>query len=193
MFDATRSKLKTWLIGGIGTGAALAVGGALGVFDALQKPVAVLEPGRAVETGPWIVRPLRAYTVDNAIYGLPLKSGQKALVFEAELTNRTAASSKDYFTTFQTAAEMGEKPYIVLVRDASMSPELQPGLPERMAYIWTLPETSPAPSQLVLAVNGKVYKQRDNLYGAPGWYNEHAVGAVSMPVGSGPNTPDAKS
>ncbi|MFE0016627.1 hypothetical protein ACFWXH_17385 [Mesorhizobium sp. NPDC059054] len=192
MFGSARSKLKAWIVGGIGTIAALAVGGALGAFDAIQKPAVVLEPGQPVETGPWVVRPLRAYTVDKGVYGLPLKAGEKALVFEAEMTNRTAISSKDYFTTFRSTGGTDEKPFVVLVRDSTMSPALQPGLSERMAYVWGLPAGATPPDRFVLAVNGEIYKQRDNLYGAPGWYNEHVIGTVAMAVGIGPDTPDAK-
>lgn len=192
MFGSARSKLKAWIAGGIGTFAALAVGGALGMFDAVQKPVIVLEPGQPVETGPWEVRPLRAYTVDKGVYGLPLKAGEKALVFEAEMKNRTALSSKDYFTTFKATGGTDDRPYIVLVRDSSMSPALQPGLPERMAYVWGLPAGATPPERLVLAVNGEIYKKRDNLYGVPGWYNEHVIGTVAMPVGAGPDTPDIR-
>lgn len=190
MFGGAGSKLKAWMFGGIGTFAALAVAGALGAFKALEKPVVMLEPGRPVETGPWIVKPLRAYTVDKGVYGLPLKAGEKAIVFEAEMTNRTALSSKDYFTTFRSAGGTDDKPYVVLVRDATMSPALQPGLPERMAYVWGLPEGVAPPRQFVLAVNGEVYKRQDNLYGLPGWYNQHVIGTVAMPVGAGPDTPD---
>lgn len=192
MFGSARSKLKAWIVGGIGTIAALAVGGVLGAFDAIQKPAVVLEPGQPVETGPWVVRPLRAYTVDKGVYGLPLKAGEKALVFEAEMTNRTAVSSKDYFTTFQSTGGTDDKPFVVLVRDSTMSPALQPGLPERMAYIWGLPADATTPDRFVLAVNGEIYKRRDNLYGVPGWYNEHVIGTVAMSVGTGPDTPDAK-
>lgn len=192
MFGGAGSKLKAWILGGIGTFAALAVGGALGAFDTLEKPVVVLEPGQTIETGPWKVKPLRAYTVDKGIYGLPLKAGEKAIVFEAEMTNRTALSSKNYFTTFQSPGGTDDKPFVVLVRDATMSPALQPGLPERMAYVWAVPTGAVPPERFVVAVNGKIHKQRDNLYGVPGWYNEHLIGTVAMTVGVGPDTPDAR-
>jgi hypothetical protein len=63
-----------------------------------------------------------------------------------------------------------------------MSPELQPGLPERMAYIWTLPKDRAVPNPISFVVNTQIYKARDNLYGTPGWFNRHAAGTISLPL-----------
>jgi hypothetical protein len=193
IFGEARSRLKTWLTAGAGTVAAIMVAGLLGAFGSLQKPPAVFPAGRPIETGQWLATPLRAYIVADRIYGVPMKPGQKALVLEAELGNRTARSSKDYFTLFIPVPPPGDpadKPLIALTRDSTLSPELHPGLPERMAFVWPLPAGAAPPKTLMLIVNTQVYKARDNLYGTPGWYNEHELGRVELPVGDGPSTPD---
>ena len=186
MFDAIRNKLKVWFTVGVGTVAAVLVAGLLGAFGALPKPpVPLLPTGSPIETGQWLVAPQQAYVASERIYDLPVKPDQQALVLEADMTNRTAESSKDYFSLFQVAAPLGVKldtPFVVLVRDAKLSPELQPGMAERMAYVWILPKSVALPADLSFAINTQIYKRQDNLYGTPGWFNEHELGRVSMPV-----------
>jgi hypothetical protein len=107
------------------------------------------------------------------------------------MTNRTAKSSKDYFEILrasQTAVNAATKPFIVLMRDSTLSPELHPGMPERMAYIWEMPPGAVSPTSFDLTVIGKTYKQRDNLYGLPGWFNPTPIGTLALPVGAGPDT-----
>ena len=192
MLETARSKLKAWAAAGIGTAAAIAVAGVLGAFGARHAQVPVLAPAGPIETGQWLLQPVKAYVSgEKYIYGTLHKPGTKALVFEVDLTNRTAKSTKDYFDLLQPTRpplDPATKPYIVLTRDETLSPELHPGMPERMAYIWDLPEGGAAPASLDLKVMSKIYKQRDNLYGLPGWFNPAPVGTLTIPV-----APDAGS
>ena len=57
-----------------------------------------------------------------------------------------------------------------------------PGMTERMAYVWVLPKTARLPEKISVIVNTQIYKQRDNLYGTPGWFNEHELGRLTVPV-----------
>jgi hypothetical protein len=186
MFGTLRGKLKAWITAGAGTIAAILVAGLLGAFGALPKPeIQHFAPDTTIETGQWLIKPLRLHVGEERVYGLPVKPDEKAVILEVELTNRTAESTKDYFTAIQPAepfADTTESPLIVLTRDQTMSPELQPGLPERMAYIWTLPKDRALPASLSFIVNTQIYKARDNLYGTPGWFNKHPAGTVSLPL-----------
>ena len=186
MFGAIRGRLKVWLSVGMGTVAAVLVAGLLGAFGALPKPPSpVLRAGSPIETGQWLVTPLRAFIASERIHDLPVKPDQQALVLEADMTNRTAESSRDYFSLFQLATPLGgdlDTPFVVLTRDSKLSPELQPGMSERMAYVWVLPKSARLPENISIIVNTQIYKQRDNLYGTPGWFNEHELGRVTVPV-----------
>ncbi|TIW36976.1 MAG: hypothetical protein E5V62_04050 [Mesorhizobium sp.] len=196
MFEVARSRLKAWLVAGIGTVAAIGVAGVMGAFGARQEPLPVLVPASGIETGQWLLRPLKAYSTEGENpYGVPLKPGAKALVLELEMTNRTAKSTKDYFDLLQAAqatVDPTTRPFIVLTRDSTLSPELHPGMPERMAYVWQLPDGAAPPASLDLTVIRKTYKQRDNLYGLPGWFNPAPVGTLKLPVGSGPSAADIR-
>ena len=194
MLESARSRLKAWTVAGIGTAAAIAVAGVLGAFGARHEPLPVLAPASPIDTGEWLLRPLKAYvTVEKYAYGTLLKPGGKALVLELEMTNRTAKSTKDYFDVLQASpatVDPATKPFIVLTRDSTMSPELHPGMPERMAYIWQLPDGATAPASFGLTVIRKTYKPRDNLYGLPGWFNPTPAGTLTIAVGAGPDSAD---
>jgi hypothetical protein len=186
MFGTLRGKLKTWITAGTGTIAAILVAGLLGAFGALPKPeIEQFAPDSTIETGQWLIKPLRAYVGEERVYGVPVKHDEKAVIFEVELANRTAESSNDYLKAIQPAAplaDIAEKLMVVLIRDQTLVPELQPGLPERMAYIWTLPKDRAVPDPISFVVNTQIYKARDNLYGTPGWFNRHAAGTISLPL-----------
>lgn len=194
MLENAGSRLKAWTVAGVGTAAAVAVAGVLGAFEARHEPLPALAPASRIETGEWLLRPLKAYvTTEKYAYGTLLKPGGKALVLELEMTNRTAKSTKDYFDVLQasrTIVDPATKPFIVLTRDSTMSLELHPGMPERMAYIWQLPDGATAPASFDLTVIRKTYKARDNLYGLPGWFNPTPIGTMTIPVGAGPDSAD---
>jgi hypothetical protein len=181
-----RTTLKSWITAGAGTAAALTIAGFFGAFAALPSPpVPDLPTGEAIEAGQWRVLPVRAYVGTDHPYGVPLKPEQKALVLEVDLTNRTAESTKDFFELFAVVGGIGQggdQPFVALTRDSTLSPDLHPGMPERMAFVWPLPGDAAVPPRVSIAVTAKIYKPRDNLYGAPGWFNPHLVGAITLPV-----------
>jgi hypothetical protein len=180
-----RTTLKAWLAAGAGTAAAILVAGLLGAFAALPAPpVPDLPADQPIDAGQWRVLPIRAYFSANGPYGAPLKPEQQALVLEVGMTNRTAESTKDYFDVFALAAgaASNEQPFVVLARDSTLSPDLHPGMPERMAYVWALARDASIPARISLSVTAKIFKPRDNLYGTPGWFNPHVVGTFSLAI-----------
>jgi len=131
MFRTARSKFQTWITAGAGTIAALFVAGLMGAFGALPAHAPPQLPlDTAIDGGRWRVQPLRAYVSHARAYGVLLKPGQKALVLEADMTNRTAQSDKAYFDVFKPdgLALPDPMPMIALTRDATLTPELHPGM-----------------------------------------------------------------
>ncbi|MER9655014.1 hypothetical protein NKJ26_16065 [Mesorhizobium sp. M0152] len=185
MFETARSRVQTWITAGAGSIAALFVAGLMGAFGALpahappQLPLDV-----AVDAGRWRIKPIRAYVSHADVHGVPLKPGQKALVLEADLTNRTAQSDKAYFNVFRPEglAVPEGPPMIALTRDSTLAPELHPGMTERMAYVWPLAGDAKIPAAIGFVVTAEIFKPRDNLYGAPGWFNPYRLGTVTLPV-----------
>ncbi|TPM28251.1 hypothetical protein [Mesorhizobium sp. B2-3-4] len=185
MFATARSKIQTWITAGAGTIAALFVAGLMGAFGALPAHAPPqLSPDAAIEAGRWRLQPVRAYVSHARVYGVALKPGQKALVLEVDMTNRTAQSDKGYFNVFtpEGIALPDPSPMIALVRDSTLTPELHPGMTERMAYVWPLAGDAAVPANLAFAVTAEIFKPHDNLYGTPGWYNPYRLGTVTLPV-----------
>jgi hypothetical protein len=171
-------------VGSLVAAASVALYGAYGKINRSSEPVFTADT--AIQAGQWQVVPRRAaWTTASKVHGVPVKPGATALVLEADLTNRTAESSADYLGVLRWNGPPGAaigKPAVVGLRDAQLMPYLQPGLPERVAYIWMLPPAAEAPAQAAFAVESKTYKPIDNLYGAPGWFNPAIIGRVELPV-----------
>lgn len=185
MFSGIRGRTKTWLTAGAGTISAVSIAGLLGAFGALPNPPLPESPaGIPVETGQWRAVPLKAYVAGKDIYP-PLKDGQKALVLEVEMTNRTHESSDDCLSVFRPHIPLERDeiaPTLILMRDPQRLDRLHPGMTERIAYLWTLPAAKPVPDQLKFTVTTKTYKPMDNLKGKPGWFNEQPLVEVTLPV-----------
>ncbi|MER8697063.1 hypothetical protein NKI77_30090 [Mesorhizobium opportunistum] len=191
MLKTARSRVQTWITAGAGTIAALFVAGLMGAFGALPAHAPPqLPPDTAIDAGRWRVQPVRAYVSHARVHGVVLKPGQKALVLEADMTNRTAQSDKAYFDVFRPdGIDLPDsRPMIALTRDATLTPELDPGMTERMAYVWPLAGDAAVPSTLAFGITAEIFKPRDNLYGTPGWYNPYRLGTVTLPVVDVPAT-----
>ncbi|MGO4123170.1 hypothetical protein AB4Z01_02170 [Inquilinus sp. YAF38] len=179
-----KGRTVVWLTTSIG--GLLAAGLALGMTIAsyrTDQPVPRFPAGAPIEAGEWRVVPLSA-RIDRATPdGRPIRDGQKALVVEVELTNRTAASSNSFYRLLTPDPPVGEgQPDVFLLRDRARAAELHPDMTERLAMVWTVPQDAAVPPVLKLAVHASVYKRRDNLWGHSGWYNPHVLGTVDMPV-----------
>jgi hypothetical protein len=194
MIGNLSGRVKTWLTAGAGTVVAVSIAGLLGAFGALPKPAAPEFPAdRSIEVGQWLIQPVRAYASEGRPYGMPLKKDQKALVLEVDMTNRTAESTMAYFSVFELTGPLpdgADKPFIALARDSTMSPELHPGLTERMAYVWPISRNADFPERLSLTIIAQTFKPRDNLYGLPGWFNPHEVGRIVLPIEAAEASPE---
>ncbi|WP_395681796.1 hypothetical protein [Inquilinus sp.] len=179
-----------WLTTGIG--GFLAAGLVLGMTIAsyrTDQPLPTFAVGAPIEAGEWRVVPLTARIDTATPDGRKLRDGQKAVVVEVELTNRTADSSNSFYRllTPDLPVDKGQ-PDVFLLRDRERAAELHPDMTERLAIVWTLPQDAAVPQVLKLAVHVTDYRRRDNLRGQNGWgYNPHVAGIIDMPVqGGGP-------
>ncbi|WP_343714691.1 hypothetical protein [Inquilinus sp.] len=177
-----------WLTTGIG--GFLAAGVVLVMTIAsyrTDQPLPHFAAGATIEAGEWRVVPL-SVRIDTATPdGRKVRDGEKAVVVEVELTNRTAESSNSFYRLLTPDLPVGKgQPDVFLLRDRERAAELHPDLTERLAIVWTLPQDVPVPPMLKLAVHATDYKRRDNLRGQTGWsYNPHVAGIVDMPVQEG--------
>lgn len=185
-----KSRTVVWLTTSIG--GLLAAGLALGMTIAsyrTDQPLPAFPIGAPIEAGEWRVVPLTARIDSATPDGRKLRDGQKAVVVEVELTNRTAESSNSFYRLLTVDPPFSkDQPDVFLLRDRERAAELHPDMTERLAMVWTLPQDAAVPPVLKLAVHVSDYKRRDSLRGQTGWgYSPHVAGIVDMPVqGGGP-------
>ena len=175
----------------IGVGGAAAVLLSLGqhLFDRHEKSEVVTLPvGAPVEAGEWLVTLYGASIRTTTPDGRQLRNGQRAIIVATEMTNRTGSTSTDFYSLLRLDAPPSTsplRPTLYLARDKELLTQLQPGLAESVDVAWILPADQPPPASLTLSVMAKTFKPRDNLYAAPGWFNEHVVGTVNFPIERG--------
>jgi len=180
-------KLRARLAAGIGSTIAVCAATVYGILGAAPLPaVTGYTAGSRIEAGQWLVIPRRAWvSEEKKVLGVRLQEGERALVVEADLSNRTQASTRDYAKLLKLQSVGGVSvpdPEVALVREARPQPLLHPGLAERVAFVWKLPASAVLPTSLEADVVAKTYKPVDNLYGTPGWFNPRVVGRITMAV-----------
>lgn len=181
--DAVMRRL-TLTVGGL---LAIAVSLSLGVFNArTPDPIAAQPAGATIETGQWRLTPLKleigAVTPDGRLAG----SGKRALILTADLTNRTSESSNAWADTLRVvnAPEgLSTEPQLYLLRDQALAGQMQPGLREQVAFVWTFDAATPPDATVRFEVVSYTFKARNNLEGRPGWFNPQVIGAFVLPAG----------
>ncbi|MCO4316973.1 hypothetical protein M8997_007245 [Phyllobacterium sp. 21LDTY02-6] len=182
---AFRSKAAAWLTAGIGSFLALGVAFALGAFEAMPKDtLPKLTAGETMEAGKWRIKPLRLWSTDKKVFSTTPKEGQRALVLEAEVMNRSVKSDSGYATALRLPIEFAavEQPMVYLMRDETLMPDLQPGMPEKMTYVWLMPADAMPKDRMIFGIEAFQFKYRNNLTGTPGWWNKHIAGTLEMPL-----------
>jgi hypothetical protein len=180
-----RRRLFALLVAGIGGAAATAISFAMTVYEAAHpKAVPVVATGQPIDTGRWII------TLHDARIGSIPPTGtkpfvpKKLLMVEFDLDNRSASTSNAFLRLFTIDPPVANlpPPTFYLARDKWIASGLQPDMPERMIAAWEWPSTVSVPRQLRLRIASQIHKRRDNLYGAPGWFDRDPVALVALEV-----------
>jgi hypothetical protein len=184
-----RRRLLALLIAGVGSMAATAISFGMTVYEAAHpKPVPSSAPGQSIDTGRWIV------TLREAHMGARLPTGSKpfnakrVLTVTFDLDNRSAYASNAYAGLMVLDPPIPDlpRPSFYLGRDKWVAGSIQPDMPERLIAAWDWPQAAPEPQELRLKIISQIYKRRDNLYGAPGWFDRDPVAIVTLPVTAQP-------
>lgn len=183
----SRQSLKAKLLTGIGGLAAAAISLGFSLYH-LRNPELVPSKaaGDAIEAGRWLVTPGPAQAAASLPDGRQVRDGRRAVVLDLTLANRSERTSNAFAGLLKlTNVANAEGPDFYLVRDKDRLYALQPRLQERLQAVWTLPANATLPAALEFTVSGETFKPKDNLYGAPGWFNRHDVARVSVPLAAG--------
>ncbi|MDQ8730257.1 hypothetical protein [Bradyrhizobium sp. LHD-71] len=181
-----RQGLATRIVTGIGGAIAVIVSTGYAIVEAVPSAqIPQVEPSAPIAAGAWQVVPLQAAIQMRRPDGNPVSKGTRALVIELDMTNQTASSRNDFASVLAAeplGARMEGTPTFYLMRDKAILSTLHPNMTERVAAMWPLAENAAIPTHVRLTITAKTYKPRDNLYGAPGWFNPTKVATVTLPV-----------
>jgi hypothetical protein len=180
-----RRRLFAFLVAGIGSAAATAISFAMTVYEAAHpKPVPVVAAGQPIDTGRWIITLHEARTGSIPPTGVKPFAPKRLLMVEFDLDNRSASASNAFLRLFTIDPPVANLPLptFYLARDKWIASALQPDMPERMIAAWDWPSAVSIPRQLRLKITSQIHKRRDNLYGAPGWFDRDPVAIVALDV-----------
>jgi len=173
-----------FIIAGLGAVLAVLISFASALYEASQpKDLLQVAAGQPVDTGRWTVVVRRA-DFGKSVKGAPA-SQQDRLAVELDLTNRSAATSPGYTRILELESPPAglQRPTFYLARDSAIAAGLHPDMPERVIAVWTWPPGAPPPQKLRFKVASQIYKKRDNLYGAPGWFPGPTAATLDLMVG----------
>ncbi|HTV69875.1 MAG TPA: hypothetical protein VMF90_15180 [Rhizobiaceae bacterium] len=178
-----RQRLFAILVAGIGATAASAASFAMAVYDAANpEPIAAIDAGVQIDTGKWNVMLREAYLSPAPPTGIQPPTPTTFLTVEFDLENRSAASAYASTKLFTLDPPVEALPDFYLERDLWVAGPLNPGMRERMIATWELPAGQTPPHELSVMVGSQIYKRRDNLYGASGWFDREPAARVTLPV-----------
>ncbi|MDW5323934.1 hypothetical protein [Plantactinospora sp. KLBMP9567] len=173
-----------WL--GLGTGVAgLAASGLFGGLETVAKPeVPTVAVGKAVDGGPWSV----TVTGGRLVGKLPtlyLRDGKRWFTVLATIENTADESRADFDDAIRLSGVAGiaeERPsQVLLVRDGSKPTYLNPGLPERLAFLWEQDDSTPAPKSVKVQVWGTT-RRLDTIGDTWEWLDPERRAEVEVPV-----------
>src|SRR4029450_1111559 len=181
--------LFAFVVASVGAAAAAAISFAMTVYDAANpKPVPVAALGQPIDTGRWTITFRDARTGSIPPTGIKPSTPKNLVMVEFDLDNRSASTSNVFHRLFSIEPPVANlpPPAFYLARDKSVAGGLQPDMPERMIAAWEWPPAVPVAQQRRPKVTSGNHRRRDNLYGAPGWFERDPVAVVPPPVGSSP-------
>ena len=188
LFGKAHKALAAKILAGIGGLLAAFLSFTLSIYQGrAASEIPRVAPGEVIDAGRWNVTVAGASIARVMPDGSHVAPGKKALVVELTLENRSGESSNIYGDVLKVENVPDlSKPYFYLTRDQELLWDVQPMMPERVRAVWQVPQDQPLPPQVRLAVSGAIFKPRDNLYAAPGWFPTKPVATVDVPLASGP-------
>lgn len=178
--------LATKILAGIGGLLAAFLSFTLSIYQGrAASEIPKVPRGKVIEAGRWNVTVMGARLAGEMPDGSRVSPGKKALVVELTLENRSGESSNIYgdVLKIENVPDVS-KPQFYLMRDRELLWDVQPMMPEQVKVVWQLPQDQAPPPQVRLAVIGAIFKPRDNLYAAPGWFPTKPVATVDLPLAS---------
>jgi hypothetical protein len=187
LFGKANRVLTTKILAGIGGLLAAFLSFTMSVYQSRTAgQVPQVDPGTAIDAGRWSITVRSARTARQMPDGSHVPPGKQVLVIDLLLENRSAESSNLYGDALKIEnISVAPKPLFYLTRDRALLWDAQPMMPERVAAVWQVVQDEPLPAKVKLSVVGSIFKPRDNLYAAPGWFPTMPVAIVDVALSKG--------
>jgi len=181
--QSRRGRLKK-LIAGAGGLAAAGLSLGYSMYERRESEIVpVVEAAKSVDAGRWQVELASASIISLMPNGLKVTPGKQAVAVTMRLENRSAESSNIYGDVVRIDnIKDAPRPTFYLDRDRDLLGDLQPMMQETVTAVWELQDDAPVPSSLDVSVQGEVFRPRDNLYAAPGWFAKGAIAKIILPL-----------
>jgi hypothetical protein len=158
---------------GIGAGVlALGVSGFAGGLDPVATPgPPQVQPSAAVDAGPVKVTVLVGRVVNDLSPIKPSKDGDRwfMVIATIEVTANDSRVTPEPLRVPHVAGLLNEKPdRVLLSRDATDVDYLNPGMPEKVAYLWEQRPDVPVPATADVEILGETYRT-NSLTGGMEW------------------------
>jgi hypothetical protein len=165
---------------------ALVVSGFTGGLEPAAPPGPPLVEQRAVNEGlPWNVTVTGAGYASNADPLRPEKAGDHwvAVGVTIEITSdETRSDLRDAVRLVGIPGLREKRPSnVLLARDDTQSPELHPGLPEKLTFFWELAGDAAIPVEADVQIVGKTLR-KDSLTGHANWLDDAVRAHVVLPI-----------
>jgi hypothetical protein len=175
-----------WL--GLSTGAAaLAASGLFGGLEQVKAPE--IPPAKLNELNkgePWIVTVTGGRLVGE-LPGVSLTDKANRWVAVVATVEVTAPESRgDMREIVDIAGVDGlvtpeEPSYVMVVRDATIVDNLNPRMPEKVAFLWEQSGTAPVPTEMRVTINQKTYRA-DSLTQHKAWLDLEPRAELTVPI-----------
>jgi hypothetical protein len=174
-----------WL--GVGAGvAALAVSGLFGGLNDVHRPELPTVEVKAADRGsPWNVTVLRARLISDLSPLKPATAGNHWLGVVATVEVTADESRTDLADVLRLSGVAGltsdEPAHVVQMRDATEPVQLNPGMPEDLAFVWEQAAGTPKAAEVTLQIYGKTYRL-DSIGDKMAWLDPAPRAQVVVPL-----------
>lgn len=157
---------------------ALATSGLFGGLDKVDQPGAPTVAVNAVNAGePWTVTVTGARLLDDLPPLRLTNPGDRWLAIVATVEVTAAESRDDLRDAVRLPGVDGllkeKAEYVYLVRDSTSGPYLNPGMPEKIAFVWEQKASAAVPTEVTAEIWGKTHRP-SSLTGTMEWFDDDA-------------------
>jgi hypothetical protein len=170
--------------------AGLAASGLFGGLQTVEKPeLPTVAVGEANNGRPWNVTVTGSRLVGE-LPGLSLTDGNRWLAVLATVEITADESQRDLKEILKVSGVEGlvdEEPkdgkpeYVLVLRDSSQPDYLNPGIPEKLAFLWQQSGTAPVPTSMLVEIWGKTHRV-DSIAKTMEWLDPESRAEVKVPV-----------